>query len=374
MLGEEKPNMKKQQIQSIYIMRLLAMSLVVLVHVTGAYASVLPFASDAYEKYHFLNRIIRIEAGLFIAITGLVFFYQYKHKTLTKRLWKDYYKKRVSFILIPYIIWALIYELHKVMLGFGDLNPAAVAKRIFFGESYYQLHFIFLIVQIYLVLPLFIWLDHKVAFFRKYMFAFGGFLQLGYIALTTYWPVSPFPLFLQLLGTLLLGGWIGLHYDSEKAKSRRWSTAVWLTVSLLAGSAIAIYYYNAGTLNTIKWNNIPYETVNYIFLAAGCYGIFRLAETLSDRISVSTMSKLQQIASYSFGFYLLHPLVLDYVSRSIPTYSNYLFHVQILLRYLLTMVICFFVIYLFHRFVPFAALFFGKLPRQSQQIKRDKAS
>ncbi|SDD19651.1 Surface polysaccharide O-acyltransferase, integral membrane enzyme [Terribacillus halophilus] len=365
---------KQQQIQSIYLMRLLAMSLVVLVHVTGAYATVLPFASDAYEKYHFLNRIIRIEAGIFIAITGLVFFYQYKHKKLTKTLWKDYYRKRVSFILIPYIIWALVYELHKAMLGFGDLQPAAILKRIIFGESYYQLHFIFLIVQVYLVLPLLIWLDHSWAFFRRYMFVFGGLLQLGYIALQTFFPPSPFPLFLQLMGTLLLGGWIGVHYDREKAKSKHWSTWIWLLISALAGSGIAMYYYAAGTLGSFEWNNILYESVNYIFLITGCYAIFRIAESVSDKLAVSTLAKLQQIASYSFGYYLLHPLVLDYVTRTIPAYSNYLFHVQIMLRYLAVMGVCFTVIYLFHRFVPFASILFGKLPRSSGRLKQSKAS
>jgi len=365
---------KQQQIQSIYLMRLLAMSLVVLVHVTGAYATVLPFAGDAYEKYHFINRIIRIEAGLFIAITGLVFFYQYKHKKLTKSLWKDYYKKRVSFILIPYIIWAIVYELHKAILGFGDLQPAAIAKRIFFGESYYQLHFIFLIVQIYLVLPLLIWLDHKVAIFRKYMFVFGGILQLGYITLQTYMPFSPFPLFLQLMGTLLLGGWIGIHYDKEKAKSKRWSTWGWLVISGIAGSAIAIYYYLSGTLDVFEWNNILYESVNYVFLVTGCYSIFRFAESIADKLSTPTLARLQQIASYSFGYYLLHPLILDYVTRSIPAYSNYLFHVQILLRYFIVMGVCFLIIYLFHRYVPFASLFFGKLPKNSSLRKQSKAS
>ncbi|MFB1099023.1 acyltransferase [Terribacillus sp. JSM ZJ617] len=365
---------KQQQIQSIYLMRLLAMALVVLVHVTGAYATVLPFAGDAYEKYHFLNRIIRIEAGLFIAITGLVFFYQYKHKKLTKTLWKNYYKKRVSFILIPYIIWALVYEVHKVILGFGDLHPTAIAKRILFGESYYQLHFIFLIVQIYVVLPLLIWLDHKIAIFRKYMFVFGGLLQLGYIALQTFVPLSTFPLFLQLMGTLLLGGWIGIHYDREKAKSRRWTTWGWLLISGIAGSFIAVYYYFSGTLGAFEWNNILYESVNYVFLITGCYSIFRIAESLADKLSTSTLTRLQQIASYSFGYYLLHPLILDYVTITIPAYSNYLFHIQMMLRYLAVMGVCFLIIYLCHRFVPFASLFFGKLPGNSSLPKQSKAS
>ncbi|MFP7493606.1 acyltransferase [Terribacillus saccharophilus] len=365
---------KQQQIKSIYLMRLLAMSLVVLVHVTGAYASVLPFAGDAYEKYHFLNRIIRIEAGIFIFITGLVFFYQYKHKKLSKSLWKEYYKKRVSFILVPYLIWALVYELHKAMLGFGDLQPTAIAKRIFFGESYYQLHFIFLIVQVYLVLPLLIWLDHSAVFFRKYMFMFGGVLQVGYFALLPYLPDNTIPLFLQLMGTLLLGGWIGVHYDREKAKSKHWSTWCWLVISAVAGTTVALYYYGSGTLGNFEWNNILYESTNYIFLVTGSYAAFRLAETVADKLSAAALAKLQQLASYSFGFYLLHPLILDYVTRAIPAYSNYLFHVQMLLRYVAVMAGCFIIIYLFHRFVPFASIFFGKLPKNSSRLKQSKAS
>lgn len=206
------------------------------------------------------------------------------------------------------------------------------------------------------------------------MYVFGGLLQLGYIALQTFLPFSPFPLFLQLMGTLLLGGWIGIHYDREKMKSKRWTTWIWLLISGIAGSAIAVYYYLSGTLGAIEWNNMLYESVNYVFLLTGCYSIFRIAESVADKLSTSTLARLQQIASYSFGYYLLHPLILDYVTRSIPAYSNYLFHIQIMLRYFAVMGVCFLIIYLCHRFIPFASLFFGKLPKDSSLLKHSKAS
>lgn len=55
--------MKKERIESIYFLRIFAMVMVVLVHVSAAYVKVLTEGTGMYEAYHFINRIIRIEAG-----------------------------------------------------------------------------------------------------------------------------------------------------------------------------------------------------------------------------------------------------------------------------------------------------------------------
>ncbi|WP_394547681.1 acyltransferase [Priestia aryabhattai] len=361
---------QKQHIQSIYFLRLFAMMMVVLVHVTAAYATVLPFASEAYQKYHFLNRIVRIEAGIFIVITGLVFFYSYINKPLTKTLWKTYYARRVTYILVPYVIWALIYEFYSYYVGATELNAADIVKRILRGESYYQLHFIFLIVQVYLVLPVFVWLAQKVIIFKKYMWLFGIIIQLGYLMLNNTYHITSFNLFLNTMATFLLGGWMGIYYREQVDKKYSRSNIVLFLVTLGSGIAISLLNYHLYTMKTIQISGFTYEAANTIYLVVGSYFFFRIAEILAEKLSVKSVTVVKNIAMYSFGFYLIHPMVLNFVAKAVPIQGNYMFHFEILARYILTLAGCYLIIWGCHRLLPFASFLFGKLPKEAVFIYR----
>ncbi|TYR78374.1 acyltransferase [Priestia megaterium] len=356
---------QKQQIESIYFLRLFAMMMVVLVHVTAAFGSVLPFGGEAYQKYHFINRVIRIEAGIFIVITGLVFFYSYIHKPLTKTLWKNYYLKRVTYILVPYIIWALIYEGYSIYVGAREFNAIEIMTRILQGKSYYQLHFIFLIVQIYLVLPIFVWLAQKITFFRKYMWLFGVVLQLLYLMVNGIYHLVPFTLFISSLATFLLGGWLGIHYHEQKAKKYNRSTVGLLLLTVVSGTAVSVLHYYVYMIKTISLSGMVYEIVNTLYLVVGSYFFFRFTEILAERLSRRAVATVKNIAMYSFGFYLVHPLVLNFVREVIPLHGNYLFHVEIIVQYVMTLGGCYLIIWICHRFLPFSNLLFGKLPKKA---------
>jgi len=370
--------MAKNRIDSIFLLRLFAMLMVVLVHVTGQFQSTLPFDSGAYQKYHFLNRIVRIEAGIFIMITGMVFFFNYMKKTLTWDVLKDYYKKRVTFILVPYLLWAVFYELYMYKIGIHEVNIMESVNRILHGESYYQLHFIFLIVQFYLVLPLFVYMAQKLVFFRKYMWAFGIGLELLYFYLNTTYQFTSFYVFLNSIGTFLLGAWIGTYYNELLQKIRSYSSVLFFLVALIAGITTVYLHYEMYILNESALPGIAYKFVNLIYMVAGSYIIFRLAELASEKLPQRAFGVVKNVAVYSFGFYLLHPFVLREVAKFVPADPNYMFHFQMGLRYVSTVVLCYLIIWTVHKFVPGASAIFGKLPKKAsfvvQQQQNQKAT
>ncbi|WP_456273197.1 acyltransferase [Bacillus sp. AK031] len=354
----------KNRIESIYFLRLIAMLLVVLVHVTGTFYNTLPMEGDAFAKYHFLNRFIRIEAGIFIMLTGLVFFYNYSKKKLTVPLFIDYYKKRVLYIVVPYLVWAVLYEFYAYYTINRELVFSEVLDRILHGQSYYQLHFIFLIVQFYLVFPVLMILAKKSAFFRKYMWIIGIVIGVAYYDINSTYNLFSFKMFLSLIGPYLLGGWIGMHYAEEKRKVNKVvSTVFFGAVFLIFGSAISLLYYHLYTIQSFHLEGIYYKIINTTYLVGGSYFLFRIAERLQKKASERAMTFVRNIALYSFGFYLIHPFILREVSQIIPVHSNYLFHVEILGRYILTVFLCYAVIWTVHKFFPYPGLLFGKLPK-----------
>lgn len=355
--------MKKERIESIYFLRIFAMVMVVLVHVSAAYVKVLTEGTGMYEAYHFINRIIRIEAGIFIMLTAMVFFYKYIDQKMDKQELFSYFRKRALYIVVPYFLWALFYEAFSIYLGVVSTTPENILTRVFTGDSFYHLHFIFLIVQFYLFFPVVLYAAQKSAFFRKYMWLFGMILQVGYYFFNREFQVFSFNLFMTSMGPYLLGAWIGAYYKQQKTAAFSRTTPIWAVGGLFAGLT-TVYLHGSGY--QIFGAQLPtwgYLIINMLFLVVGSYAMFRIAERLVVKWPVA-LSYVKNIAVYSFGFYLLHPFVLKIYEFTIPIPAGNMFHAAIIVRLAATLLSCYVIIWLSHRYLPFAGLFFGKLPNK----------
>ncbi|SFF98000.1 Surface polysaccharide O-acyltransferase, integral membrane enzyme [Halobacillus alkaliphilus] len=359
--------MQKDRIESIYFLRLFAMLMVVLVHTTGVFQSVFSEGSTEFGIYHFINRIIRLEAGIFIMITAMVFFYKYMDEKMTVSELKDYYKKRALYIVVPYLLWALFYEAFSLYIGAVPLNFAEMTWRIIQGESFYQLHFIFLIVQFYLVFPIILFVAQKVPVFRKYMWVFGIAIEIGYYFFDQTFQLIPFSIFLSSLGPYLLGAWIGTYYKEQRSLIYKKTNAAWAVFALAAGVTTVFLHYHLYTVSTFALPGYIYLVMNLSYILSGSYILFRLTEVVCDKWP-GIIPYVQRVAVYSFGFYLLHPFILKVVAQFIPAPEGYWFHVFILLRYVSTIVLCYLVIWLTHKYFLRPGLIFGKLPRTAPSI------
>lgn len=356
----------KQEISSIFYIRIMAMLMVVLVHTTAQIFHLFEPFTYQHQFYHFINRIIRLESSLFIMLVGIVFFYNYRTRELTKDVFKSYWKKRVTYILIPYIIWSIFYEFFNVHLGARTFNLEEVWHRLLNGKSHYQLWFIYLIVQFYLVFPLILVVVRRSAFLRKHFWLIGFLIEFIFFVLNMKYRFTSAHFFLNYFAAFSLGAWIGLHYEAVSAKIRGWKIALAGAGSLLCGIIyVSIHYRNLfGDPVTIP---IPYyRLIGIIFLTLGALFFFYISEKFVGLFGRNFTGKLKYVASYSFGYYLVHPFVLYYVMLFFPTKGTGLsWHVMIWFQYLLTIIVCYFFIWVFHRFVPFASFAFGKLPKDA---------
>lgn len=102
------------------------------------------------------------------------------------------------------------------------------------------------------------------------------------------------------------------------------------------------------------------------FLFIGSLFFFRLAERAAQTASNKITEGIKRVALYSFGFYLIHPFLLKEAARFIPMHNNYLFHIDIFLRYITVIVFCYLVIFTIHKLSPKTArLLFGKMPPEA---------
>ncbi|MGM7637660.1 acyltransferase [Bacillus sp. Hm123] len=363
----------KKEILSIYYLRVFAMLFVVFVHTTAQYRHLFEVNSFQHQLYNFLNTIVRVEAGIFIMLVGIVFFYIYRDKPFTPRELLMYGKKRFIFILVPYIIWSFIYEIEQSYYGVRVFDIGDIWERLLTGDSKYQLHFIYLVVQFYLILPIVIVIVKRSNLLKKYLWVIGIAIEFFFHMMKVNYGWDYF-LFIDSFGAFLLGGWIGLHY--EKIKGKLTNKKLWISASLFVLTSVPyvlIRYQNMFNERV----DIPeslYKLLSIGFYIGGSFFFFYMSEKFTTRFSETTTKKFKSVASYSFGFYLLHPLVLYQVMNVLPTKDTGLsFHVMISLQYIVTVILCYLIIWFVHSYVPFANYLFGKLPKKSQLVWRIKS-
>lgn len=358
--------MLKQEINSIYYIRIMAMLMVVLVHTTAQIFHLFEPFTYQHQFYHFINRIIRVESSLFIMLVGIVFFYNYRTRVLTKDVFKSYFKKRVTYIIIPYIVWSVFYEFFNVHLGARAFVLEEAWHRLLNGESHYQLWFIYLIVQFYLVFPIILVIVRHSKFLQKYLWLIGFLIEFIFFVLNMEYRLASTHFFLNYFAAFSLGAWIGLHYETVSAKITSRKIMLAGAGSLLCGIIfISIHYRNLFGERVL----IPiayYRLIGIVYLTLGALFFFYIAEKFVEFFGQKTTAKLKYVASYSFGYYLVHPFILYYVMLFFPTKETGLsWHIMIWLQFALAVVVCYFFIWILHRFVPFAGFAFGKLPKDA---------
>jgi len=363
----------KKEITSIYFVRFFAMLMVVLVHTTAQYIELFEAPSIQNTFYFFINQIVRVEGGMFVMIMGVVFFYIYRDRPFTMKSLLVYWKKRVVYILIPYIIWSLIYEVEMWYYDDRALVLLDIVNRLLLGQSKYQLYFIFIVVQFYFIFPILMIMVRKWGFLRKYLWLFGIVIEFAFFKFNQSTSYVDVPSLFTKMGPYLLGAWIGLHYEEITAKKNRMKLYASGIIALGFGSTYVYIRYMNTYLERLVLEADYVILIGTLFMVIGSLFFFYFSEYLVEKSSEKSIHRMRSVAYYSFGYYLLHPLVLFQVMNLIPTRATpFSWHITIFLQYALTVILCYFIIWFFHRFVPFSSLFFGKLSKKAPFVWRIK--
>ena len=310
-------------------LRVLASVFVVAAHcvhfwVEGFYAH-RDFLSLSFLSAVF-DQMTRFTVPLFFFLSGFGLTLQFQGKPL--RLW-DYYRYRLSKILVPFLLWSLFtgFRHQEFILGMPWLSDpraaAAVFLRFLLLDGFdYQYYFVIVIFQFYLVYPLF----YKLGRSRLFM---GLFLVL-HLAL-----MSPMETYLQLLGlqlpvihpNLLLFHWLycfaGMHAAWNKeflaSLAGRWSgrklAVLWLTtLLLLLGEFLGNLWNEKQLYDTDHFNR--WSVVLYCLASLALFMKYKGA--LAARVYESPTGKFlfSHVAPFTFFVYLAHTHVLrmvDYV-------------------------------------------------------------
>lgn len=312
------------------ILRVIACFCVVMIH-TSAEFVVKDFGTFNFWVGNVFDSLARIGVPLFVMISGTIFLDENYNFTNIKLF--HHIKKIVVFFVFWSLCYSLFFNLFIPLIKHNNISIKSIIAGTVLGH--YHLWFCFMIVGLYLIIPLLrLWVNKEnikqVRYFIILSFIFSMFLPsiIEYLSFL-------FPAFDSLNSIInniniryvggftvyFVLGWYLNNYEIEHKK---------IFVSLgLSGIAISII----GTALLSILTNEPHQaydnlSVHIAFQAIMVYVLIKNKFTCNDKNNYPLKKIVSFISNNSFGVYAIHIVILDstrILLTKIGIYSSIIF-------------------------------------------------
>lgn len=357
-LNRRSFDMPKARLPEIEMMRGFAMLGVVAIHVFNAGIVNLPGGSSGNMLFNGISGFLQFSVPVFIIISAMMAAYTNADRKLNLG---TYYLKKGLRVGVPYIFWTFFYLGLQIVLGGLAFSDFAVAgnwlKWFGCGKGYAHLYFMAVILQFYILFPLLFQLVKLVKDKPIWAFILALGPQIGIYWLnklviydmTTYFSAS----FAKYYCIAFAGMWMGLNYHRlASLLARCW---YWVVLLFAVTAGIFVHYTKLSVMQ-IYFSTFPMN-LDYQFF---CVSAALLFLWLSGRLVAhkSIIGKgLVWIGTYSFGIYLIHPMITYVFVRLSAGLETYPLLAVCILTVLLIEVVCGFVVKAMQAWNPTAYLF-----------------
>lgn len=290
---------EKVRIRELDYFRVIACFSVIMIHISAiGIVNYLP-TSNHYKTIIVINRIFFYAVPAFIFLSGITSSYKPIDKDFN---YFNFLKRKISKILIPYLIWNIIYYAIILIINNWSIDIVFFLEKFVTGDMYYHLYFIVIIVQLYLLTPVFNYIFEK--FDKRYILIVTALITI--ISTVKLKFIYSDRIFLKYVFFYVLGIYAAKEYSTfvKKVKQYKWISFVFYIILTIIFSIL--FYYKNYTLMDYIW--VPYSVVSIIFL----YNISIYLKKHGTKI----YEVVKRISMSSLYIYLMHPLILD-VSKKI---------------------------------------------------------
>lgn len=291
--------MKKNdtRLKELDFIRVIACLSVIIVHVSAFGVTGYLKGSPHLIITTLINRSLKYTTPVFLFLSGVTSFYSYRNKEFN---YFDFLKKRLPKILIPYLVWNIIYFLYFIILGYDSFNFTSFVKNILLGTMYYHLYFIVILIQLYFLSFVFSFLFRKYNF--KKLITISSIIAI--IAIVTMQFVYSDRIFIKYFVYYLLGIFVTKNYNkfiNFIYKNSQIIISLYLIICLIYSGAY--YFYYSSTLNTSIW--FFFSIISILFL-------YYIGLILNNKFTKSYRI-VKRLSKSSYYIYLSHPLVLTII-------------------------------------------------------------
>jgi len=300
------------------ILRVLACYMVVQIH-SGEFYYIGPIGevlnTPGARTVGWINSLFRSCVPLFVMLSGYFLF------PVTDL--KKFLTKRLTRILIPFVIWSVLYAFYQHFRGVTSLEQAFInVLRIPVNLAMETGHlwFVYMLIGIYLFAPIISrWMqDSSKKEMEYFLFFWIITLLVPYIhqIFPMIWGEVPWnnhPMlhyFMGYLGYVVLANYLKKFYPQPSVNANIIAVAF-----IATGYAITTFGFlhrlpTAQTISSLEltWD---FNTINVAMITAG---IFILVKDISITASdTGGLKLLQDISEKSYGMYLIHIMILNFV-------------------------------------------------------------
>lgn len=373
---------RRQKLHELDLVRAIAIIGVLMVHATSA-ATVTMLDTSSYGFYNFLNNFFRIGTTTFIFMSSFVLFYNYYPQPLTAQRFKKFYRNRLSYIVIPYVLFSGLYFTVKWYMNDKAWDLSVMLPRfwdqLLVGKAHEHLYFVFINIQLYVLFPIILLLFKRYRWMAASAIVIGLALQWGFFILNReYWQVTNRGSWsLSYFGQYFLGAWCGIYFDRIKSwliiakeNVRRSRMAVWIVLwaTWLGFGITHVTFYYQMKLLKVYHQQKTYDMVWDIYTMLTPLVLLQIAFLIGSRMGRSwIVDALRHLGVVSFGVYLIHPLVLM-VYRKYPLGGGgtMLYHLWYAGGFVCALGISWIAVTILSRLTGWSWLVFGSVPGQLQ--------
>lgn len=341
--------MSRQRILSIEYIRGLSMLGVIGIH-TGAYSLTNPDVN--IHLFALLEIVTRFSVPIFFFVSAFGLFLH--HDLQAPFNYVSFMKKRCRTVLVPYIVWSLLYMLHYTYIS-GDISPwfpGILYKYFLFGLASYQLYFLVILLWFYSFMPLWRILVRKMIGSPRLYLSVLLVLQIAvnyyssyileanfsnhYINLAVQYRLSYW--IIHYLFIFLLGAVCAIHYQQFIIVLKKHRTAITCFFCITLLGMISFYYHLL-----VNKHYTPEGAVNTVHQLSPIGVLYTLATTLFllllfevHRPSPAFKAILAQLGERSYAVYLVHPFIMYYLIYFLNNHAIVMNVPVVLLFYLCT--------------------------------------
>lgn len=303
---------ERRHLFEIDLVRVQAVALVVGAH-TAAVINLTAVAGGAVMIFH-------VSRETFFMLTAFVLMYGCARVNVR---WPAFWRKRWLLVGAPYVVWSVIYfvvsglQTHTLTASWPALG--ALASDLLLGTAGYQLYFLVVSMQLYVVFPL---LRRLIAATRRHhllLLAVCGVYQVVFsLAVQMQWPLGfvsawlrgPDAALVSYVFYIVAGGVAAWHAESFLAFTRRHPRAILSGAAAAVAVSIATYalQLSVGGMSPNDASAV-FQPVLVLESAAVAWALLAIGVLWADRGMPRTRAVLA-LSDRSFGVYLVHPLLL----------------------------------------------------------------
>ncbi|MGY2899276.1 peptidoglycan/LPS O-acetylase OafA/YrhL [Curtobacterium sp. PvP017] len=306
---------KPRHLYEVDVLRILTFACVIGVHTTSHTA-----ASDDVGL-NALLALLHFTRLVFFSLTAFVLVYSY---TLRPRPMAQFWPKRFLLVGVPYLAWSFVYVGSSWLLSStrrGDVPDLVrtLAEGIVTGTSWYHLYFLLVTMQVYLLLPVIVWLVRKTRGHHLTTLVVALVVQLVVFAGYKYFPASDAWLhgyqkqfFFSYVFFIVSGAIAADHADAFLRFIRVHRRAVLWAFAGVGGLTLGVWALQVALGQSLYAAGTPLQPIEAVWSTAVFVGFLAIGARWADRRRPgSPVARFVDYASdRSFGIFLSHPFLI----------------------------------------------------------------